>query len=649
LSFSEEKNMALNHLFEPIQLGTLAVKNRVVMAPMGTNLAHPVRRWGEEEIAYFVERARGGVGLIISPFTAATRVLSDLFRGRPLMAINDDRQIPIHRDMATAVHAAGAKMIIQAAIFGGKFGEAGPSSISSPNYTSPPRELTLEEIWAIIEDFGKAAWRAREAGYDGIEIHGSHGYLIGQFISPALNKRADEFGGSFEGRMKFPVEIYRAMRRHGGEDFTIGFKMSNWEDFEGGIKGGEAATAIAKRMADEGVAYVHVQTTGQGEERTTRYAGAPAMYLPRQIMVPFAEETKRVLGETPVMCSGSIIVPEEADRLLAEGKCDLIGLGRTLLADSHWASKAQAGKRIRPCIRCNVCHHQLWLAEPLICTVNPYLLKEVQEPVQPTNLRKRVMVIGGGPGGINAALVASARGHDVTLYEERSAIGGMLYPGSQPGFKEEVGFLLEYYEGELADSKVEVKTGVEVTLELIQEEKPDAVVIAVGSEVILPDIPGIDQPHVVTAVEALRDPGLVKGRNVVVIGGGDVGCETACHLADGSHAVTIIESLPELMTEQYIHNVSLLMYQLLADKGVRYFTSNEVFQIDERTVEVRGPEGGRTLVADSVVIAVGLRPNEDLRETLRLGCREVHIVGDCGALGRIREAVVGGDLAGRLV
>jgi 2,4-dienoyl-CoA reductase-like NADH-dependent reductase (Old Yellow Enzyme family)/NADPH-dependent 2,4-dienoyl-CoA reductase/sulfur reductase-like enzyme len=641
--------MALEHLFSPIRLGKLDIKNRIVMAPMGTNLAHPARAWGEEEIAYFVARAKGGAGLIISPFTAATKVLSDLFRERPLMGIYDDRQVPSHRRMAAAVHAAGSKMIIQAAIFGGKFGEAGPSAIDSPDYSSRPRELNTDEIWEIIEDFGQAARRAREAGYDGIEIHGSHGYLIGQFISPALNKRSDEFGGSREARMKFPVEIYRAMRRQAGEDFTIGFKMSAWEDLEGGVHGGEEATFIAKRMADEGVAYVHVQTLGQGEERVTRYQGAPATYLPRNTIVPLAAEIKSALPSTPIMVSGSIIVPQEAEQFLAEGKCDLIGLGRTLLADPNWPAKAAAGQPFRPCIRCNVCHHQLWLALPLICTVNPYLLREAQEPLQPTARRKKVTVVGGGPGGITAALTAAARGHDVTLCEARHYVGGMLYPGSQPACKAEVGLLLEYYKGELAASSVKVKTDVEVTLQFVQQERPDALVVAVGSHSALPDIPGAHRPHVVAAIEALRDRSLVKGQNVIVIGGGDVGCETACYLADAGRHVTIIEILPELMKEQYINNVKLLMYQLLADKGVKCFTNNIVTQIDEATVEVKGPEGGRTLSADSVIVATGTQPNETLRETLRLGCAEVYIVGDCGKLGRIREAVVQGDLVGRLI
>jgi 2,4-dienoyl-CoA reductase-like NADH-dependent reductase (Old Yellow Enzyme family)/thioredoxin reductase len=641
--------MALEHLFSPITLDGLEIKNRIVMAPMGTDLAHPIRVWGEEEIAYFVERARGGVGLIISPFTAATKVLSDILRGRPLMAINDDSQIASHARMTKAVHAAGARMFCQTAIFGGKFGEAAPTSMNSPNYAGRPRELTLEEIWQMIDDFGQAARRAREAGYDGVEIHGCHGYLIGQFISPALNRRTDAFGGSFEGRMKFPLEIFRAMRKYAGADFPLGFKMSAWEDLEGGVHDGAEAVRIARRMADEGVCYVHVGSLNTTIERVSLYPSVPCMYVPRNTLIPLAASIKPGLGSTPVMGTGSVIVPDEAEQAIADGECDMVALGRTLLADAHWAARAQAGRRIRPCIRCNVCHHQLWLAEPLICQVNPHLLKEAQAPLQPAHRPKRVMVVGGGPGGMQAALVAAARGHAVTLYEARPYLGGMLYPGSRPACKSEVGLLLDYYADELADSSVAVHLGVQVTLEMVQQAQPDALVIAAGSHETIPDIPGIDRPHVITAVAALRDRSLVRGRQVVVIGGGDVGCETASYLAEDGRSVTIIELLPELMADQPIANVKMALYRLLVDQGVRYFTLNQVTQIDERTVEVRGPEGGRTLPADAVVIAVGLQPNTDVRDRLRLGCAEVYVVGDCGRLGRIRDAVVQGDLAGRLL
>jgi 2-enoate reductase len=439
------------------------------------------------------------------------------------------------------------------------------------------------------------------------------------------------------------------MRRYAGADFPLGFKMSAWEDIHGGIQGGEDAIQIARRMADEGVCYVHVGTLNTTIERVSRYPSVPCMYLPRNTLLPLAAEIKPALGATPVMGTGSVIVPEEAEQLLAEGQCDLLALGRTLLADPHWAANAEAGRRIRPCIRCNVCHHQLWLAEPLICQVNPHLLKEAQAPLQPAARPRQVMVVGGGPGGMQAALTAAARGHQVTLHEAQPYLGGMLFPGSRPSCKSEVGLLLDYFAGELADSSVSVRLGAEVTLEMVQAEQPDALVIAVGSRVAMPDIPGIDQPHVVTAIAALRDRSVVTGRRVVILDGGDVGCETACHLAEAGHDVTLIELLPQLMTDQPIANVKMALYQLLADHGVRCFTNNQVTQIDAHTVEVRGPEGGRTLPADAVVIATGLQPNATLRETLRLGCAEVHIVGDCASLGHIREAVCQGDLAGRLI
>lgn len=641
--------MPFEQLFSPIKLGTLGIKNRIVMAPMGTNLAHPVRLWADEEIAYFVERARGGVGLIISPFTAGTRVLSDTLHGRPLMAINDDSQIPSHRRMTDAVHEAGASMFCQVATFGGKFGEAAPSAITSPNYTTRPRALALEEIWAIIDDFGQAGRRAREAGYDGVEIHGCHGYLIGQFISPALNRRSDEFGGSFDRRMRFPLEVFRAMRREAGQDFPLGFKFSAWEDVAGGIQGGEEAARVARRMAHEGVCYVHVGTLNTTVERLSPYPSVPCNYVPRNTLMPLAREIRAAVPDTPIVATGSIILPQEAERFLADGVCDMVALGRTLLADPHWPAKARDAKRIRPCIRCNVCHHQLWLGRPLICQVNPYLLKERQEPVQPAARSKRVLVAGAGPGGITAALAAAARGHDVTLCEARPYVGGMLHPGSRPACKDELRLLLDYCRAELADSDVKVKTGVSVTLETVRQQKPDALVIAVGSRAAVPDVPGIDGPHVLTAVDALRDADAVSGRRVLVVGGGDVGCETACFLVDAGKTVTIVEILPELAAGQDIRNVRMLLYKLLDDKGVRCLTCTTLTQIDRSSVEVTGPNGSRTLAADTVVLATGRESSEELRDTLRLGCAEVHVVGDCGTPGRIRDAVAQGDLAGRLI
>ena len=640
--------MALENLFSPVKIGKLEIENRIAMAPMNPNFLHPELKWGGEEIRYFLDRVRGGVGLVFVPFAPATPRLAVSFRGRGLMGLHEDSLIPAHARLVDAVHSEGAKIFSQIATFGGKFGEAGPSAIESPNYASKPRELSSGEIWSIIEDFGLAARRAREAGYDGVDMHGCHGYLIGQFMSPAMNRRTDQFGGSFEGRMKFPVEIFQAMKASTGEDFPIGMKFSAWEDIPGGIQHEEAAR-IAHRMAEEGVCYIHVGTTNTTIERASPFPSVPSLYVKRNTLVPLAENVKSAVKDTPIMVSGSIVEPEEADRLIGEGKCDMVALGRTLLADSHWPKKAAEGKRIRPCIRCNVCHHQLWLEEPLVCSVNPYLLREAQEPIQPTREKKKVMVVGAGPAGISAALAASARGHDVALYEREPTIGGMLVPGTRPECKEDVRPLVAYYEEELASSKVKVKLGVEVTPELVEKESPDALVIAIGGKPKKPEIPGIDGSNVVTAIEALRDVNRVKGRKVVVIGGGDVGCETACYLAEQGKEVTIVEILAELLTDQAINNVKMLMFPLLEERGIKWHTSTTPTLIHEAGLEVTGVRGGRTIPADTVVVATGLEPETVSAELLRLGCEEVHLVGDCAKPGRIRDAVRDGDAVGRLI
>jgi 2-enoate reductase len=368
-------------------------------------------------------------------------------------------------------------------------------------------------------------------------------------------------------------------------------------------------------------------------------------------LIPLAKNVKEAIkgSDTLVMGTGSIVRPEEADQMIANGACDLVAVGRALLADSHWVTKAKEGKPIRPCIRCNVCHHQLFKQEPLVCSVNPFLLREAQEPIQPTSKKKKVMVVGAGPAGINAALAASSRGHDVALYEKGPHIGGMVRVGSTPACKEDVRPLLEFYEAELAASGVEVKMGVEVTPELIQEELPDALVIAVGGKPKMPDIIGIDGPNVVNAIDALQDSSIVKGEKVVVIGGGDVGCETACYLADKGKEVTIVEILPDLMTDQEINNVKMLMFPLLREKGIGFYTTTTTEMIHEDGIEVNGAEGRRSIPADTVVIATGLEPQTVLSERLRLEAREVYIVGDCGKLGRIREATRDGDSVGRMI
>lgn len=341
----------------------------------------------------------------------------------------------------------------------------------------------------------------------------------------------------------------------------------------------------------------------------------------------------------------------------------MVCLGRTIFADPHWVNKAKTGKRVVPCIRCNVCYHQLWLGGPLWCAVNPYLLHEAEQDLPIPAKKKKVMVVGSGPAGIRCALTAAKRGHSVTLYEKQPCVGGMVYPGSRPKCKEDVARLFEWYTAELADSAVNLKLNTEVTPEMVESKAPDALVIAVGAEQIVPDVPGIDKPHVASAVEVLRDVSKYKGSRAVVIGGGDVGCETACHLADNDWEVTIVEILQKLLEENIMTNVKVQMFSLLEEKNVKIMTDTKLNAVTDDGVEVILPNGKQWgIEADLVVYATGLKqpetfttggtsmnitPVSGIVGEMAMKADEVHIIGDCATLGRIREATEAGERVGR--
>ena len=648
--------MALTNLFNPIKLGKLEVSNRCVMAPMGVGLYSSDETWPRREIRYFEERAIGGIGLIISPFTRVHGTLASI----PVNGIYEDRFIPSHKELVDCVHKYDTKIFLQIALSGGKLSSDAPSSIYSPNFVVKPRALTTEELDSLVEAFVEAAGRGIKAGYDGVEVHGAHSYLIGQMMSPALNKRTDKYGGSFEARMKFPTDIINGIKEK-YPDLPIGFKLSAHEELPGGVDI-NLAKEIARHIESLGIVYLHVASTASTIEVMSKYPSVPPQYLTRNTLVPLAEEIKKVCHDTAIMATGSITVPEEAEKFISEGMCDMVALGRTVLADAHWVNNAKAGKRVVPCIRCNVCYHQLWLAGPLWCSVNPYLLHEAEQNIPPATLKKNVMIVGAGPAGIRCALTASKRGHNVTLYEKQPYVGGMVYPGSRPKCKEDVALLWEWYKAELEDSDVTLKLNIEVTPEMVDREVPDALVIAVGTEPIIPDIPGIDKPHAVTAVEVLSDISKFKGTKAVVVGGGDVGCETACFLADNGFEVTIVEILPKLLEENIMTNVKVQMFTLLEEKNIKVMTETKVTAIIDEGCEICLPNGKQTgLEADVVAFAVGMKEQENFTlgsamnivpqsgviAEMAMKADEVHLIGDCATLGRIREATEAGERVGR--
>jgi 2-enoate reductase len=649
--------MALTHLGSPIRLGTAEIPNRTAMAPMGVGLYSDDETWPRREIRYFEERARGGIGLLITPFVRVHASLASI----PLVGIYDDRFIPTHTELVERIHQYDTKVFLQIALSGGKLSTDAPSAIYNPNFAVKPRALTTDELDELVQSFIDAAGRAVAAGYDGVEVHGAHTYLIGQMMSPSTNLRTDKYGGSFENRMKFPTDIVNGIKA-AQPDLNIGFKFSGHEELPGGVDI-NLGTEIAKHMASLGLVYLHVASTASTIEVMSRFPSVPPLYIPRNTLMPLAERIKQAVPDVPVIATGSITVPEEADRFIGAGQCDMVALGRTILADAHWTRKAVAGERTVPCIRCNVCYHQLWLGGPLWCSVNPYLLHENEQDLPMAARKKQVMVVGAGPAGIRCALTAASRGHEVTLYEKRKNVGGMVYPGSRPACKVDVGRLYDWYVAELKDSTVTLKLDTEITPEIIERERPESLVIAVGAEPKVPDVPGMDKAHVASAVDVLRDVDAFNGTNAVVIGGGDVGCETACHLADNGWKVTIVEMLPKLLEENIMTNVKIQMFALLEEKGVAAMTETSVSAVIDEGVEIVLPSGKATgLDADLVCYAVGMEEHATFAAAgtsmnitplggavgkMAMKADEVHVIGDCATLGRIREATEAGERVGR--
>jgi len=642
--------MTLRHLFSPIMLGKVEIENRIALAPMGLGVFPPDGAVQDSTLAYVEARSRGGVGLIISEFANVSK-----YQKLDMLGAYDDGLIGSLSKYAEAVHKHDAKAFLQIGTLGGKYESGGyaPSAIESPLYLSRPKEFAGDQIREVIQEFTEAGRRAKEAGFDGVELHGAHSYLIGQFMSPHFNRRDDEYGGDFERRMRFPTEILRGIKKACGKDFPVGLKFSAWEEVPNGIDH-ELALKIAQRMADEGIAYLHTQTTAFFPPIAARskYPTMPPMYLPRNTLLELAERIKRKIKNVPVLAAGGIVDPKEADKIIADRKADMVVLGRALLADHEWPNKAKEGRRIRPCIRCNVCHHEIvFRQKEAVCSVNPFLLHELEEPLGKVKKPKKVAVVGGGPGGIVAALTASQRGHDVTLYEMRDRVGGLLIPGSAPPFKIDLKALLNYYQAEIKDSQVKVKLNTKVAPDTIQRIRPDALIIAVGAAPTLPKIPGIDEDNVTnvtTPEDALRNPRKIKGKNVVVIGGGVLGCETALHLARKGKNVVIVELLEKLMPTEEIKNNIVVLEELLEKAGVKAYTRSNVVQVTPEDVWiVTDGDKMQKIPADTVLLAVGRKPDSEFIDALKQSCPESYVIGDSVKEGRIFEAVHDADHTAR--
>jgi len=638
--------MRYPRLFAPVTIRGHEIPNRLVLAPMGTKFNHHDGSISDRYVNFLRARAQAGAGLLLTENTH----LRHEYTETTSMGAYHDRLICGLSQLPQVVHPFGAKILMQISIHGGTASRrvigkrpVAPSAIECSLYPQAPRKLNLEEIEELIDAYVQGAWRAQRAGFDGVEVHGAHGYLISQFISPHTNRRSDAYGGNLDRRMRFPSEIVRRIRKLCGEGFIIGFKYNGFENLPGGVDPA-LACRIGSHMEQAGVDYLHVASLGgpikMGE--VPEYPAVPSLYtLERNPLLVLAEKVKAGV-RVPVIAAGGFNLPEDAEAALAGGAADLIAVGRAHLADPAWGYNARHGRpeEIRPCIKCNQCHLVMRKGHLTQCTVNPALGELEECRLVRTEHPQRVVVVGSGPAGMEAAVTAAARGHRVTLCEKDREVGGNLRPGSIPFFKEDLRRYFDYIRRRLERSGVQVVLNREGDVEFLKTLVPDVVVVATGAEMSPLKVPGGEKALPVVNVLADRAP---LGRRVLIIGAGFVGCETGWHLAHEGRQVQLVDLLPEaeLLAEEHYVNRATLFYQLNR-AGVSLLCSASPKEITDRGVLVTLADGReRLLAADSVISCVGFRPRRKLyQELLREGNGwDVYPAGDCVKVENLHHAI----------
>jgi 2,4-dienoyl-CoA reductase-like NADH-dependent reductase (Old Yellow Enzyme family)/thioredoxin reductase len=631
----------LNELIAPIEVGSLPLGNRLMRAPMCTHMSNGDSSVSERLLDFYEEIARGGAGLVMVEFSYIDDQASQCDYNQ--LGVYDDCLLRGLSELAETIKAQGPAAGLQLCHAGrqrasGKLPLLAPSPLAWPDIGIVPKELTLSEIAGIVSSFGQAAARVKRAGFDLIEIHGAHGYLITEFLSPDTNKRADEYGGDLDNRLRFALEVVKRVREAVGDDFPISFRLSGDEYVAGGITLDEAKIT-ASRLEKAGVDMFHVSA---GTRVTNEYQIIP-MFLPRGCNLHLAEGVKQVVN-VPVAAAGAMGDPYLAQEAISEGKADMVSLARPLLADPHFPRKIKEKRlrEIRPCIRCNDCVSQIRVSRRLRCTVNYVAGREERFRLLPVKVPKHVTVIGAGPAGMEAARVAAARGHRVTLYERETDLGGHL---RLAGFIDELKELREYYLYQLEKLGVNVILGQEVDSHRLDKENPDAIILAVGGDPLIPDIPGLDSPSVLTVTELFASP-VELGDKVLILGGDLIGCEIAWVLADLGKEVSILDSRAEIPFDVEKGTRAIFLREF-AKAGVKLLPGLKFIRHNDQGLEVADARGdSRLLPAANLILALGFKPKRKLLDQLDANGLEYRAVGDCRQPARLMGAIHDGALAG---
>lgn len=640
------------HLFSPGRIGSVEVKNRIVMAPMGTGALMGYKgTFSDRSITYYERRAKGETGLIITGLNLVSSTIEpwEIDGVSQNVTFDSHWKVPNLLQLTERVHDFGSKIFAQlTAGFGRVFprglAEAAihrgiqpvaPSEI--PLFWNPKiiaREMRTDEVDGLVNAFGNAAEMAKLGQFDGIELHGHEGYLMDQFTTALWNKRCDKYGGHLMERMHFVLSIIRVIQKAAGTDFPIIYRYGLEHKIPGGRTVDEGIK-IAKILEKAGVAALHVDAGCYDNWHWPH----PPIYQPAGCMVDMAAMAKPHVN-IPVITVGRLGYPGLANHILEDGKADFIALGRPLLADPDFAAKARKGeeKEIRPCIGCHECFARLMRRQALSCAVNPQCGDEERLAVRLAAERKSVMVVGGGIAGMEAARVCALRGHDVTLYEKSDRLGGILHSAGRAAFKQDVAQFLSYQVRQLEKSFVNIKLMTEITTEVIKSQKPDVIFVATGSGAVGDaEIQGLGQRRWVTPEDVYKD-NIPSGTNACVVGGGSVGCETALYLAQKGWSVVLVEMLSEVATDLFTANRVMLL-ELLREHGVKVLTGRKVREITSTVVVASTPDGEEKFAADLVILATGRRPVDGLAKEAQALVKETYVIGDCVAPRKIKGAL----------
>jgi 2,4-dienoyl-CoA reductase-like NADH-dependent reductase (Old Yellow Enzyme family)/thioredoxin reductase len=647
----------MKHLFSPGKIGTMEIKNRIVMTAMGNHLASNDGSISDDTIAFYVQRAKGGVGLIVTEC-----VIVDYERGKGNMrqlAASDDRYIAGLKELADKVHAAGAKIVAQIyhpgrqgiSAINSNLPMAAPSEVECQAVHQPVYALSIPQIQSMVERFAQASRRIKEAGFDGVEVHGAHGYLVTQFLSPYTNHRTDSYGGDTSKRLRFLEEIIAGIRRECGKNYPLLIRLTV-DEFLGAIgKPGEGlvleeGVTIAKRLEELGVDALDISC---GIYETMNTSWEPISF--EQGWKSHLAATVKSNVRIPVIGASVIRDPLFAENLLAEGKLDFVGSARQHYADPQWAEKAASGRsnEIRRCISCLYCMQMLMEADitgaQVGCSVNIQSGKEKSLTAPNPNGDGRVVaIIGAGPAGLEAARILALRNFKPVVFEKKSTLGGQLYYASRPPGKSKISWLIEYLNIQMHYLGVELKLQKVPTLSDLKNLNPYAVFVAQGSEPIWPNsIPGLNGPNIYTPWQILDGEAKLAGPKTVVVGSGLTGIETSLYLANKGQKVSVYEMASEIGPG--------IFFQNLIDTLEHLKPFNVELSPNQRLVKIEGKKAVFEQVEnkavtevpfDDLVLALGAKPKTDLVEEIKGAFERVSVIGDASTAGRIRHAMASG-------